>query len=97
MPGNPTGAVPSVGGSSSSPAPPTAAEDMSVVQKCEQLEACLVEMHAGMEQIEAPQEGQDASAVASTPGAHGSLNRLSESTQRLLGRLQALHTSIGQI
>ena len=79
-------------------APPTAAEDMSVVQKCEQLEACLSEMHAVVEQIESPPDTNEVSAATpSTPGAHGSLDRLQSSGQRLLGRLQVLKNSIGQI
>jgi hypothetical protein len=72
---------------------------MSVVQKCEQLEACLVECHAAMEQMEVPQETKtmDVAATPNAPGARASLDRLQGSAHRLRDRLEALHASLGQI
>lgn len=79
-------------------APPTAVEDMSIVQKCEQLEACLAECHAAVEAIEGPTDvAADSTAPSMTPGAHASLNRLGDSSQRLLSRLNILKNSIGQV
>ncbi len=84
-------------GTGNAPTPPTATEDMSIVQKCEQLEVCLVECHAVVAQMQTPQELNMDKATESTPGAHGSLNRLDDSAQRLLARLRTLQGSVGQV